>query len=84
MEDVFVVGVVLHGGGGSVHVHDDDAAGGRCAEGGHFGVGGEAGDVVDDVGTCLEGGLGDGGFFCVDGDEAVPFFAEGLDDGDGS
>lgn len=77
--DVEVGWVELHGLGGSLHVHDDDPALPICADLSHERVGGEAGDVIDDIGAGVEGGGGDGGFGGIDGDQAVPLLAEEAD-----
>lgn len=83
-DDVVVSGVLLHGGGGASHVHDDEASGGFGGELDHAGIATEAGDVVDDVGSGGECGTGDGGFHGVDGEEGAGLGADGADDGDDS
>lgn len=65
--DVLIMRGLLHGGGGALHVHEDDAAGVLSAEVAHAGIG-QAADVVHDVGAGLQGGGGDGGVAGVDGD----------------
>lgn len=80
-DDILVSGVLLHGGGGAAHVHDDQAGGGFGGELDHAGVATEAGDVVDDVGSGGEGGAGDRGFHGVDGEEGAGLAADGADDG---
>ncbi len=81
-DNVLILRGLLHGGGGALHVHEDDAAGLLGAEGSHVGIG-QAADVVHDVGAGLQGGCGDGGVAGVDGDAgggvALP---EGGNDGE--
>lgn len=79
-----VGGVVLHVSRSALHVHDDKAAAGAGAKSGHLGIGGEAGDVVDNIGTSGEGFAGDGCFCCIDGDETVPLGTDCADDGRGA
>lgn len=83
-DNVVVVRSDLHGARFAFHVHDDDAATGGGAEGGHFRISAETGDVVDDVRSGIERGAGDGGFRSVDGNEPVPFGTEGGDEGGGA
>ena len=81
--DVVVVGGLLHFAGVALHVHDDETCVARGGEREHVGVAAEAGDVVDDRGTCGEGGAGDGGLRRVDGERAVPTrveFGNGWED----
>ena len=84
-DDIGIGRFLLHGLGGALHVHEDDAGamlgGERC----HGGIVTEGGDIVDDVGAGVEGGFGYGGFGGIDGDELVGvFLAEGFDDGLGA
>ena len=69
------VGCVLGAGHSAriaAHVHQDDGAAEGGGGGEHVRVELPGADVVDDVGACCDGGVGDGG-------------AEGVDaDGDGS
>ena len=83
-DDVGVVGGDLHCLRSALHVHDDDAAVVGAADVEHGGISAQACDVVDDVGPGIESGGGDGGLGGVDGDEAVPFRAKRVDDGDSS
>ena len=64
--DIGIGGGVLHVGGCALHVHDNDSAIRGSTDGGHFRIGGETGDVVDDVGTGGERFAGDGRFRGVD------------------
>lgn len=66
VEHVGVARRVLHGLGCALHVHENDTNVGTCAELDHLWVEGESTDVVDNVGTCINGGFGDGGFAGVD------------------
>ena len=50
-------------------MHEDDAAAGAGADGGHFGVPVKAGDIVEDGCTGGEGGAGGGGFVGVNGED---------------
>ena len=81
-DNVLIMRGLLHGGGGALHVHEDDAAGLLGAEGSHAGIG-QTADVVHDVGADSQGGCGDGGVTGVDGDAgggvALP---EGGNDGE--
>ncbi len=81
-DNVLIMRGLLHGGGGALHVHEDNAAGLLGAEGSHAGIC-QAADVVHDVGACLQCGCGDGGVAGVDGDAgggvALP---EGGNDGE--
>ena len=49
-----VGGVSLHGGGGALHVHEDDAGAGFGGDAGHFGIGSQRADIVDDRGPAAE------------------------------
>ncbi len=81
---VFVNWIVLHVFRVALHVHGYDAAVGCGADSLHFRVGGQAGDVVDDICACGEGCGGYGSLRGIDGYISVPLGAEGVDDGDGS
>ena len=81
-EDIGIRWLVLHGLGGSLHVHEDDAGAALGGKGSHGGVVTEGGDIVDDVGAGVEGGFGDGGFSGIDGNElAWVVLAYGFDEG---
>lgn len=80
--DVVVSGILLHGGRGATHVHDDKAGGAFGGDLDHARIATEAGDVIDDVGSGGDGGAGDGGFHGVDGEEGSGLGADGTDDGD--
>ena len=82
-DHVGVVGGDLHGLRGALHVHDHDAAVVGAADLEHGGISAQAGDIVDDVGTGIQCGCGDGGLGGVDGDESVPFRTERADHGNG-
>lgn len=84
LDDIAIARSLLHGLRIALHVHDDDAAAACGAEGWHGGIGGEAADVVDDFGAGIERGLGDGSLHGVDGNESVPFVAQGADDWNGA
>ena len=53
--DVGIVRVGLHGGGGALHVHEDDPGPEARRDVGHLGIGGERADVVDDRGAGGQG-----------------------------
>ena len=64
-------------------VHEDDGGTGLGGEGEHVVVLGCAGDVVDDVGTLVDGGVGDAGERGVDGDRSRETrVTDGLDNRD--
>ncbi len=54
-------------------MHDDNTAVGGGADGFHFRVCSEAGDVVNDICSSGQRGGGDGGFRGIDRYVAVPF-----------
>ncbi len=66
LDDVFVLFGVDGGLFGVFGIHEDDFAIGFGGEGGHFAVGAEGGDIVDDGGAGLEGFLCDLCVRCVD------------------
>lgn len=73
VDDVVVACVFRqqHGGGSAAHVHEDVRHAERDDGGEHLGVELAAGDVVDDVGTSLDGAGGGEALAGVDGDERV-------------
>jgi len=84
-DDVGVGGGDLHGFGAALHVHDDDAAIAIAGEGFHLWVGGQAADIIEDMGAGVEGGMGDSGFHGIDAEEGIgDLFAQAVDDGEDS
>lgn len=81
-DDVIVVRTLLHGLGRAGHVHDDETGLGSCGKAGHGGVATESGHVVEDVGSGIQRGTGDGGLHGIDGDEGLRLGTNGADDRD--
>ena len=79
--NILIGGSLLHGGGLSLHVHEDEACAGGGDEGGHGGIA-KAADVIDDVDAGLEGGGGDLGLAGIDGKGAGSLRSELPDDGE--
>ncbi len=84
LDKIVVVDVMLHIGRGFADVHQDDGRAAVSNDTGHVGIEAEGADVVDDIGTGLEGLARDFGFVGVDGDGDVALRAESLDERDGA
>ncbi len=89
VEDVGEEGFWREGGlggplvGAAACVHEDDAAAGMGADGGHFGIPVEATDVIQDGCAGGECGAGGGGFVGVDGEDGGGAGAEdAFEDGE--
>lgn len=79
--DIRVRWLILHGEGGSPHVHHNKPGIAAGCEFQHAWITTEACHIIDDVRASIQGGAGDSRFHGVDGDEGARFSAQGAKDG---